>query len=83
MTLGNLANVAFYLLGAWASLIVLMLAASWAPVETALHAAKYLGLGVSGLALAVCVFGAGVALLGLSGMAVKPEAAPKPYQPQS
>jgi len=79
MTLGNLANAALYLLGAWASLIVLMLAASWAPDETALQAAKYLGLGVSGLALGVCVFGSGVALLGLSGMSVKPEPASKPY----
>jgi hypothetical protein len=81
MTLGNLANAALYLLGAWASLIVLMLAAPWAPDETALQAAKYLGLGVSGLALGVCVFGSGVALLGLAGMSVKPEAAPRPYGP--
>ena len=80
MTFGNFANAAFYLLGAWASLIVVMFAAPWAPAETALQAAKYLGLGVSGLAFAVCAFGAGVALLGLAGMSVKPEAQPKPYQ---
>jgi hypothetical protein len=83
MTLGNLANAAVYLLGAWASLIVLMLAAPWAPEETALQAAKYVGVGISGLGLAVCVFGAGVALLGLSGMSVKPEAVSRPYQPHS
>jgi hypothetical protein len=82
MTLGNLANAALYLLGAWASLIALILVAPWAPVEAVWQAAKYVVLGIAGLALAVCANGACMALLALAGMGVKPEAAARPYVPQ-
>jgi hypothetical protein len=83
MTIARVMSAALYLIGAWVALSVLMVQAPWAPADALMQSAKLVLMVVAGLALAVCAFGAGTALLGLSGMYVKAEAAPRPYTPQA
>jgi hypothetical protein len=81
MTIARVVAAATWLIGAWVALSVLMIQAQWAPAEPMLQSAKAVLMAVAGLALAVFGFSAATAMLGLSGMTVRPEAAPKPYQP--
>ncbi len=83
MTQGRIARAALYLAGAWAALAMLLFALPWMPPEPTMQSAKLVLTAVAALALAVCAFGAGAALLGLSGMSPKAEAAPRPYTPQA
>jgi hypothetical protein len=81
MMIGHIVRAVLFLAGAWAALTGWLVAAPWAPSEAAMQSAKLVLLPVMALALAICAFGAGAALLGLSGMAVKREALPRPYEP--
>jgi hypothetical protein len=80
MTIGHIVRAAFFLAGAWAALAALLVALPWMPLETALQSAKLVLLPALALVLAICAFGAGAALLGLSGMTAKREASSRPYQ---
>lgn len=79
--IGRIVRAVVFLAGAWAALTALLVGLPWTPSETALQSAKVVLLPVAALVLAMCAFGAGAALLGLSGMAVRREALPRPYEP--
>lgn len=81
LTMQRILRVAIFLAGAWAALTALLVGMPWMPPEIGLQSVKIVLLPVAALVLAMCAFGAGAALLSLSGMAMTREASPRPYQP--
>ena len=81
MITGLVVRAVFFLTSAWAAITALFAVLPWTPPETAMQSAKIVLLPASALVLAVCAFGAVAALLGLSGMWLKRETAPRPYNP--
>jgi hypothetical protein len=73
----RLAIMALYTAGAWASLTVLMVAATWEPQETAMQSGRVILLIMAGVALLMCVVAATARLLSSAAASV-PDVDPKP-----